>query len=235
MAARGAAGERMAAMEAASAFGRIGLAQGLGALHAAMLPRAPSCVGVVPVQWHRALSGDSAPAFLSAMTPRTAHVAPAEAAQPIACALSLASVLEMVRRTAGGAVDADAPLMEAGVDSLGAVELRNQLQQAAGGTSLPSTLVFDHPTARGLATLLEPERTASGEVARAYSANVVGGAVSVDGLSLRLPSSAASPHAAHRMLSCGSNAIAEVPATRWDPHSPPVLPARRCPAHQAPL
>ena len=50
-----------------------------------------------------------------------------------ACGVSLEAVLEMVKRTAGGSVDADAPLMEAGVDSLGAVELRNQLQGAAGG------------------------------------------------------------------------------------------------------
>ena len=61
----------------------------------------------------------------------------------------------MVMRTAGGSVDADAPLMEAGLDSLGAVELRNQLQQAAGegAATLPSTLVFDHPTA-GAGSLL---------------------------------------------------------------------------------
>ena len=63
--------------------------------------------------------------------------------------------------TAGGSVDADAPLMEAGVDSLGAVELRNQLQAAAGTASLPSTLVFDHPTARQLASFLQPKQTAS--------------------------------------------------------------------------
>ena len=55
-------------------------------------------------------------------------------------------------------VDADAPLMEAGVDSLGAVELRNQLQGAAGGAALPSTLVFDHPTARQLALVLVPKK-----------------------------------------------------------------------------
>jgi acyl carrier protein len=60
--------------------------------------------------------------------------------------------MEVVRRTAGGSVDADAPLMEAGVDSLGAVELRTQLQKHTAA-ALPSTLVFDHPTARELAAL----------------------------------------------------------------------------------
>ena len=44
--------------------------------------------------------------------------------------VSLETVLALAERTAGGAVDADMPLLEAGLDSLGAVELRNQLQQA---------------------------------------------------------------------------------------------------------
>ena len=46
--------------------------------------------------------------------------------------------------------------MEAGIDSLGAVELRNQLQATTGASSLPSTLVFDYPTARQLASFLGP-------------------------------------------------------------------------------
>merc|ERR1712097_214060 len=66
MAARGAASARMAAMEAASGFGRIGLAQGLAALHTATLPCAPAVVGMARVAWSRFLRADAAaPAFLS--------------------------------------------------------------------------------------------------------------------------------------------------------------------------
>ena len=43
---------------------------------------------------------------------------------------------------------ADTPLMEAGLDSLGAVEFRSQLSSQLGGVKLPDTLVFDFPTMR---------------------------------------------------------------------------------------
>ena len=46
----------------------------------------------------------------------------------------------------GNAVDA--PLMEAGLDSLGAVELRSRLADRLSDSSLPETLVFDFPTLR---------------------------------------------------------------------------------------
>merc|ERR1719162_2687298 len=107
---------------------------------------------MMPVSWGRVLGGGVAPPFLSAFKPR----GPAAAASG---AVSLETVVALVARTAGGAVDADAPLMEAGLDSLGAVELRNQLQQelGEGAPALPSTLIFDHPTARQLATLLQPQ------------------------------------------------------------------------------
>ena len=94
MAARGAASERMAAMEVASGFARIGLAQGLAALHAAVAPRAMSCVGVVPVQWHRMLGDGTAPAFLTALIPRSSGGAPSATVQQTACAVSLDAVLE---------------------------------------------------------------------------------------------------------------------------------------------
>ena len=52
---------------------------------------------------------------------------------------------------------ADAPLMEAGLDSLGAVEFRNRLTNKLGeSVQLPETVVFDFPTLRQLEAHLSP-------------------------------------------------------------------------------
>ncbi|MDC0525473.1 enoyl-CoA hydratase-related protein [bacterium] len=227
MAARGAASERMAAMEAASGFGRIGLAQGLAALGVAVLRESPSVQGVLPVMWSRFL-GERAqvPAFLSVFAPKSKEVgATSLGAASVACSISLEAVLEMMMRTAGGSVDADAPLMEAGVDSLGAVELRNQLQNSAGVQSLPSTLVFDHPTARQLTSVLQPEELTSELAASTPVAAVsTGDSAGIDGLSGCIPLGASSVQNAHSMVVCGRNAIVQVPASRWDVHAQPALP-----------
>lgn len=70
--------------------------------------------------------------------------------------LTLDTVLDLVRRTAVGTTAVDVALgPETGIDSLNAVELRNELQAVLSpATSLPSTIVFDHPTARRLALAL---------------------------------------------------------------------------------
>ena len=136
-----------------------------------------------------------------------------------ACVVSLESVLEMVRRTAGGGVDADAPLMEAGVDSLGAVELRNQLQRAVGeGLALSSTLMFDHPTARQVALHLEGNHPVQVDVSRCDAALVScsSSKIAVAGVSVVLPAGVSAAEALLRISHCGRNLLCVIPPSRWD-------------------
>ena len=126
-----AAGSAVQSRWKAQGWGLVGLAEGLAALGLAVGAGAPPLVAMMPVSWGRVLGGGVAPPFLSAfaaLRPAASVARPAAAAS--SASVSLETVMALVARTAGGAIDADAPLMEAGLDSLGAVELRNQLQQA---------------------------------------------------------------------------------------------------------
>lgn len=60
---------------------------------------------------------------------------------------------DVVSNVLGSAVPHDQPLMEAGLDSLGAVELRNSISSSFG-VDLPATASFDFPTISALATHL---------------------------------------------------------------------------------
>jgi len=158
MAAGGAISSRMSAM----GLGLIDPWQGLAAMQAAVDASRPSMVAFWLVRWEVMLGrGKQVPPLLQALAPRStpppraAKAAKAAPAREPVATISLDAVLEMVQRQAGDTVNADAPLMEAGLDSLGAVELRNTLQQTVGeGAELPSTLIFDHPTTRSLASVL---------------------------------------------------------------------------------
>lgn len=65
-----------------------------------------------------------------------------------------AAILSQVSSTVGKMLNAQIspqqPLMEAGLDSLGAVELRTAIC-ASFGMDLPATVVFDYPTISALA------------------------------------------------------------------------------------
>jgi acyl carrier protein len=85
------------------------------------------------------------------------------AQQRIAQALSLTlldglhdELIGIVNQLTGSAISLDAPLMSAGLDSIGATELSTRLNERLE-TELPSTLLFDHPSLRSIAGSLPTE------------------------------------------------------------------------------
>ena len=122
-------------------YGLISSAQGLAALQAAVLPSSPEVWAVLPVNWSTLLPHmpPGAVAFVSGVAiTLPADKGAAKAAttsQPGSTGLDLAKVLALVARTVGSPTDADKPLMEAGLDSLGAVELRNVLHRHSSSSS----------------------------------------------------------------------------------------------------
>jgi len=62
----------------------------------------------------------------------------------------LPQVASVAQTILGAAVEASAPLMSAGLDSLSSVEFRNLLESKLG-LQLPSTLVFDYPSVNAIA------------------------------------------------------------------------------------
>ncbi len=135
-------------------------------------------------------------------------------------------VLELVRShvaailgyASAADVDVDRAFLEMGLDSLGALELRNRLTTASG-LDLPSTLVFDHPSVSAVARFLLAE--ALQEDQRGAPALTVGASpeepIAIVGLACRFPGGASSPEEFWRLVADGEDAISGFPTDRgWD-------------------
>jgi polyene macrolide polyketide synthase len=138
-------------------------------------------------------------------------------------------VLELVRRTLAGvlgyaspeAVSARRAFTELGLDSLSAIELRNQLAASTGRT-LSATLVFDYPTPAALARHLLSELTDThgARVTVAPARTAVDEPVAIVGMSCRYPGpseTVGSPEELWELLIGDGDAIGKFPTDRgWD-------------------
>ncbi|MGW4059750.1 type I polyketide synthase [Amycolatopsis sp. NPDC004747] len=191
---------------------------------------APGALVVADVDWARFAPDFTAvrPSPLLDGIPEAAAVvaAPSPSADPVAVPPSERprAVLGLVRSRAAavlGHASAEAippgrAFRELGFDSLAAVELRNLLM-AATGLTLPTTVVFDHPSAAALAGHLTGLLAGDTTAAEPETAVVSAEPVVVVGMSCRLPGGVSSPEELWELLVAGGDGMGPFPADRgWD-------------------
>ncbi|MET9500064.1 type I polyketide synthase, partial [Streptomyces sp. NPDC006552] len=113
-------------------------------------------------------------------------------------------------------VGAERAFRDLGVDSLIAVELRNVLA-AVSGVTLPSTVVFDHPTPQALADFLHGELFGDVTSIAPAAAVAVDEPVAIVGMACRFPGGVESPEDLWSLLADGRDGIGDFPTDRgWD-------------------
>ncbi|MFG3142088.1 SDR family NAD(P)-dependent oxidoreductase, partial [Streptomyces sp. NPDC048211] len=158
---------------------------------------------------------------------------PAPAANPEATAAAApdTDLLDLVRtqvalvlgHVTGEAVDPGHAFKDLGFDSLAGVELRDRLQTSTG-LSLPSALVYNHPTPEAVVRLLRERldgtsaRTTAGRpVSRTGTVSQVDEPIAIVGMACRYPGGVASPEDLWKLVAGGTDAIGPFPTDRgWD-------------------
>jgi mycoketide-CoA synthase len=112
-------------------------------------------------------------------------------------------------------VDPDQALRELGLDSLGAVELRNRLA-ADTGLNLAAAVVFDHPSVAALAKFIQAESSGGPAAGRATPSTAVSSdePIAIVGIGCRFPGGVGSAAQLWDLVASGGDAIGEFPADR---------------------
>ncbi|WP_037075679.1 type I polyketide synthase [Pseudonocardia spinosispora] len=152
------------------------------------------------------------------LTARLTDLNPADRSR-VLTELVRAEAAAVLGHTSPEALVAGRAFKDLGFDSLTAVDLRNRLN-AATGTTLPATMVFDYPTPATLADFLRSRLLGDG--AGEVSAPVVTAAAADDpiaiiGIGCRFPGGVGGPDDFWRLLALGADVVSDLPTDRgWD-------------------
>ncbi|MFE2108569.1 type I polyketide synthase, partial [Kitasatospora sp. NPDC059463] len=142
---------------------------------------------------------------------------PASEHERVTGELVQAVVATLLGSAGPGAITAERSFRDLGLDSVGAVELRNRLGEATG-LALPHTVVFEHPTPASLVRRLLTEALGAGE--RAAEDETVAAwdePIAIVAMSCRLPGGISTPEELWRVLSAGEDTLSALPRDRgWD-------------------
>ncbi|WP_327091565.1 SDR family NAD(P)-dependent oxidoreductase [Nonomuraea sp. NBC_01738] len=200
-------------------------------------------VTVADVRWERFVPSFTVarPSALLAELPEVAQILAADAAAGDAGATTalarrltalppteqLAYLLDLVRTEAATvlghpgpeSVDPAKAMRDLGFDSLSAVEVRNRLCTATG-LRLPTTLVFDYPTAAALAAFLRDEALGAHDEPTdepVRQARDDDEPIAIVAMACRLPGGVTGPDDLWRLVDSGTDAIGAFPEGRgWD-------------------
>ncbi|MGW7090478.1 type I polyketide synthase, partial [Streptomyces sp. NPDC054871] len=135
--------------------------------------------------------------------------------------LVCAEAARVLGHDSAGTIDPEQDFKALGFDSLTAVELRNQVN-AAAGTRLAPTVIFNHPTPATLARHLRDELLGAAATdavtpSVALSTAEVDDPVVVVGMACRYPGGVASPEDLWGLVRSASEGVSEFPQDRgWD-------------------
>jgi polyketide synthase 12 len=131
-----------------------------------------------------------------------------------------AQVATVLAHPAPEAIELGRAFQDLGFDSLTALDLRNRLN-AATGTRIPATVIFDYPTPDALVGFLREKLIGTPDAAppAPVAATVATDAdpIAIVGMACRYPGGVGSPEELWRLVSEGTDAIGEFPADRgWE-------------------
>jgi acyl transferase domain-containing protein/acyl carrier protein len=144
---------------------------------------------------------------------------PASEQREAMLSLVLSQMAVVLGHESAHSIDPHRPFRDLGLDSIGAIELRNRLMEATG-LRLPATLVFDQPSPLTLAAQLYGECTNQGSEHAPIMAAVAprnDDPIAIVGMSCRLPGGVTSPAEFWQIIADGRDVVSELPADRgWD-------------------